>query len=58
MNMVGWLGGGGTAPLVVGFVARDHGLGVAIAMASAVYVAAGVLLVGAITRLKSPVSPG
>ena len=51
MNMVGWLGGGGTAPLVIGFVARDHGLGPAIAMAAAVYVAAGALLLAAIASL-------
>ena len=47
MNMVGWLGGGGTAPLVIGFAAKDRGLGVAIAMASVVYVAAGALLLSA-----------
>jgi sugar phosphate permease len=51
MNMVGWLGGGGTAPLVIGFVARDHGLGVAIAMAAVVYIAAGALLLCAIATL-------
>jgi len=51
MNMVGWLGGGGTAPLVIGYVARDRGLGVAIAMAAAVYVAAGALLLGAMAGL-------
>jgi MFS family permease len=48
MNMVGWLGGGGTAPLVIGFIARDRGLGVAIAMAAAVYGVAGALLITAI----------
>src|ERR1039457_622119 len=51
MNMVGWLGGGGTAPLAIGYVARDRGLGAAIAMAAAVYVAAGALLVGAILQV-------
>ena len=45
MNCVGWLGGGGTAPLVVGLIAERSGLGFAIAAASSVYVAAGVLLV-------------
>jgi sugar phosphate permease len=44
MNTVGWLGGGGTAPLVVGLIARNHGIGVGIALASIVYVAAGALL--------------
>ncbi len=48
MNMVGWLGGGGTAPLAIGLVARNHGLGPAIAMAAAVYVLAGALLLAAI----------
>lgn len=45
MNMVGWLGGGGTAPLVIGFIAARTNLGTAISMAAAVYVIAGVLLV-------------
>lgn len=45
MNCVGWLAGGGTAPLVIGLIARDHGLGFAIAAASGVYVLAGLLLV-------------
>ena len=44
MNTIGWLGGGGTAPLVIGLLARDRGLGTAIALASTVYLAAGVLL--------------
>jgi MFS family permease len=44
MNTIGWLGGGGTAPLVIGMIAADRGLGTAIALASTVYVAAGVLL--------------
>jgi MFS family permease len=48
MNMVGWLGGGGTAPIVIGYIAQGSGLGRAIAMAAAVYVVAGVLLVTAI----------
>jgi MFS family permease len=48
MNTVGWLGGGGTAPLVIGFLAEDRGLGTAIALASVVYVAAGALLLVAI----------
>jgi MFS family permease len=52
INMAGWLGGGGTAPIVIGFVARDRGLGVAIAMASVVYVAAGALLLAAMAFTK------
>jgi MFS family permease len=44
MNTVGWLGGGGTAPLVIGIIAQSHGLGLGIALASTVYIAAGLLL--------------
>ena len=47
MNTAGWLGGGATAPFVIGVIARDHGLGAGIAMASIVYVVAGILLLGA-----------
>ena len=45
MNMIGWLAGGGSAPLVIGLVASRSSLGVAMALASVVYVAAGLLLV-------------
>ena len=44
MNTVGWLGGGGTAPIIIGWIAMRTGLGFAIATASVVYVAAGLLL--------------
>ena len=44
MNCVGWLGGGGAAPIVVGLIARRSGLGFAIAITSVVYCLAGVLL--------------
>jgi sugar phosphate permease len=44
MNTVGWLAGGGSAPLVIGIIAERSSLGAAIALASIVYVAAGVLL--------------
>jgi MFS family permease len=44
MNKIGWLAGGGTAPLVIGLIAEERGLGTAIALASVVYVAAGLLL--------------
>jgi MFS family permease len=44
MNSVGWLGGGGTAPLIIGLIASSHGLGVGIALAAVVYIAAGALL--------------
>jgi MFS family permease len=45
MNMVGWLGGGGTAPVVIGWIAQRQSLGFAISLAALVYVLAGVLLV-------------
>jgi hypothetical protein len=44
MNAVGWLAGGGSAPLVIGIIAQRESLGLAIALASMVYVAAGLLL--------------
>jgi MFS family permease len=44
MNTVGWLGGGGLAPLVVGLLAVHYGLGLAMALVSVVYVVAGALL--------------
>jgi Sugar phosphate permease len=45
MNCAGWLAGGGSAPLVIGLIAQHESLGFAIALASVVYVAAGVLLI-------------
>ena len=44
MNTFGWLAGGGSAPLVIGWISQSQGLGTAIAMASSVYLLAGVLL--------------
>jgi MFS family permease len=44
MNTVGWLGGGGSAPIVIGLLSKEYGLGGSIAMASVVYLAAGGLL--------------
>lgn len=44
MNMLGWLGGGASAPLVIGILAENFGLGWAISSAALVYVAAGILL--------------
>src|SRR5471032_2947449 len=44
INCVGWLGGGGTAPIVVGLVAQRSSLGFAIAITSVVYCLAGLLL--------------
>lgn len=48
MNMVGWLGGGGLAPVLIGYIAQRTGLGFAISCSAAVYVTAGLLLVTAI----------
>jgi MFS family permease len=48
MNAIGWLGGGGSAPLIIGIVAQQRGLGPAIALASTVYIAAAALLLTAI----------
>lgn len=45
MNMIGWLAGGGTAPIVIGFIAVRTNLGFAIATASGVYVLGAILLV-------------
>jgi MFS family permease len=44
MNAVGWLAGGGSAPVIIGLIAERQSLGLAIALASTVYVAAGLLL--------------
>jgi len=41
---VGWLAGGGSAPLVIGIIAQRQSLSLAIALASLVYLAAGLLL--------------
>lgn len=54
MNALGWLGGGGSAPIVIGFVAQKTGLGTAIGLASAVYVAAAVLLLLAMSTMPKP----
>ncbi len=57
MNSVGWLGGGGSAPLVIGIVAATRGLGVGIALASFVYIAAGLLLLSAAVFVKRDALP-
>jgi sugar phosphate permease len=50
MNLVGWLGGGGIAPVTIGLLAQRYSLEVAISLASTVYMAAGmILLVAAIS---------
>jgi MFS family permease len=48
MNMVGWLGGGGTAPVVIGFISQHRTLSFAIAATASVYVLAGAFLIAAI----------
>lgn len=49
MNAIGWLAGGGSAPLVIGIIASRYSLGTAIALASCVYLAAAAFLaVGAL----------
>jgi MFS family permease len=45
MNCVGWLVGGGIAPIFIGFLAMHLSLGKAIAISSAVYGLAGIVLV-------------
>jgi hypothetical protein len=50
MNTLGWLAGGGTAPIIIGLLADRYGLGFAISLAAAVYVVAGLLLVLGIAR--------
>jgi MFS family permease len=52
MNAVGWLGGGGSAPLVIGIIAQYESLGFAIALTSTVYLAAGALLLLGMTWIK------
>jgi MFS family permease len=44
MNMAGWLGGS-PGPVIIGWIAAQRGLSTAIASASAVYVAAGLLMI-------------
>jgi len=56
MNTVGWLGGGGSAPIVIAWLASLYGLGGAIATASAVYVVAGFLLFAAAKSVERPTS--
>jgi MFS family permease len=48
MNMMGWLAGGGTAPVIVGYLADRIGLSHAMALTSLSYVVASVLLVTAV----------
>jgi MFS family permease len=58
MNLIGWLGGGGSAPVVIGLVASRSSLGAAMALSSVVYVAAGLLLVAAAVTSPVPQTAG
>jgi sugar phosphate permease len=44
MNMIGWLIGGGAAPVVIGLIAERAGLSYAISSAALAYVAGSALL--------------
>jgi MFS family permease len=48
MNMIGWLVGAGTAPVIIGYIAQRASLSYAISVASVALVAASVLLLIAI----------
>jgi sugar phosphate permease len=52
INSMGWLGGGGAAPIVIGFIARDRGLSAGITAASTVYLLACALLIAAAFFVK------
>ncbi len=57
MNMVGWLGGGASAPLVIGLLAQSYGLSFAISSAAGVYlIAAALLLLGCALFVKRDVA--
>jgi MFS family permease len=48
MNCVGWLAGGGTAPIVIAYIAQRSNLSFAISVTAGVYLVAGALLCSAI----------
>ncbi len=52
MNMVGWLGGG-SAPLIVGYIADRSSLSLAISMTAAMYILAGTFLVIGMKKVKT-----
>ena len=54
MNMIGWLAGGGSAPVVIGVIAQRSNLATAMTLASVVYIAAGALLILAMVLLPRP----
>lgn len=54
MNCIGWLIGGGAAPVTIGFLATYMTLGKSIAASAVIYVVAAVLLAIAAVRLLHP----
>ena len=52
MNMIGWLAGGGSAPVAIGVIAERTSLGAALALTSLVYVAAAALLIAGMMMVK------
>ena len=50
MNMVGWLGGGGLAPVTIGFLAQHIGLSKSLGLTGVIYVGGGLLLLVASNR--------
>jgi sugar phosphate permease len=56
LNSMGWLGGGGAAPVLIGFIARDRGLSAGITAASVVYLmACALLLIAAVFFVKKDI---
>lgn len=49
MNSIGWLGGG-IAPVAIGWASARMGMGACLSMTSAIYAAAGLLLIAGATR--------
>ncbi|HET7347784.1 MAG TPA: hypothetical protein VFJ10_10660, partial [Acidobacteriaceae bacterium] len=50
MNCIGWLLGGGAAPVAIGFLSMHISLGQAIASSAIVYVMAGIILIATAAR--------
>ena len=57
MNTVGWLVGGGLAPVLTGWLAERYGLGQAIGFSSLAYIGGGVLLLLASRRVGAKSRP-
>jgi sugar phosphate permease len=56
LNSIGWLGGGGSAPVVIGLIARNRGLSAGITAASVVYLlACALLLIAAVFFVKKDI---